>query len=193
MENEIKNRIDRIYEAIGETVEWDVSKFETTVSQDGNMISETLSFKGEVSNAAIGNRAQMAIMNVAHFKDHLAKLLKKLNKNKKEIKSAIEKSFELQVILDLSNLEKHGISEHDKKNYSGKNPKLINLTRALRVGFAYAPEAHVAISADIVDEDGNKIGDLLVFLERALLVWEELLKGCGFDEGFNAVSEEGAS
>ena len=116
----------------------------------------------------------------------------------KKIDQAVQKSFELQVIIDLSNADKHGYPPRDGGR-SGRAPKLSEVNRVLKLSTGTQPHssavltltpkpmvrlvgsgsATVVITGTIVDEAGCHLGDLHEFLTKGTATWECLLDKLG--------------
>ena len=69
--DDLKGRIERIYEAVNAVVETDISKFMPKVIKDGNRIGFYQDWSGGLSSAEIENIAHILIYNVANLKEHL--------------------------------------------------------------------------------------------------------------------------
>ena len=105
-------------------------------------------------------------------------------------------SFELKVIADLSNRNKHGGPPRNG-GPSGLSPDLAHFRRGLTAihqgqtvtatidFFGQAPQvefgdgAGVVTSADVVDTSGKVIGDAMTLLEAGTLQWNQVLAQYG--------------
>jgi hypothetical protein len=130
--------------------------------------------------------------------DHLLKWASRTGRNPDKVKDAVRKSFELRVILDLSNVDKHGYPARDG-GHSGRAPNLTEVNRVMQLStgtqpnssatvlFTPMPEARlvgsgsakVVVTGTIVDRSGAVLGDLRRFLETAVGAWEGLLRELG--------------
>jgi hypothetical protein len=194
MDEELQNRIRRIYAAIGDTVEYDVSKFQPQTGGSGSAVFIVQDFRGGLSGEQISNIAHSAIHNVASLEHHLQRWLGRTGRSLNVVKEAVEKSFELQVVIDLWNVDKHGYPP--RNNRSGRAPKLREVKRVMQmssgpqpnsgasiwlsptpgVQFIGSGSAAVIITGTIVDKKGLVLGSLDKFLGSAVAAWERLLQ-----------------
>lgn len=65
------NRIERLYSAVGASVEVELDKFPPRVINDGKMFMIEQNFSGGLTPAKIENLAYTAIHVIAHLKDPL--------------------------------------------------------------------------------------------------------------------------
>jgi len=197
--DELTLRIQRIYEAVNAVVETDISKFMPKVIKDGNRIGFYQDWSGGLSSAEIENIAHILIYNVANLKEHLREWAKSNGKDKTEVNVAFKGSQELKIIKDLSNNDRHGYDPKRRGN-SGKSPRVEKFERVMcmsaggkgsfisltfngqgvpQVSKSGTGEAKVIITGDILDRDGNKIGDLHETLLKAIKDWEKVLSEFG--------------
>jgi len=113
MDEELQDRILRLYAAIGDTAEIDISKFQPRLGSSGKCVFVCQDFRGGLSDEQISNLAHSAISNLANLRDHLRRWAKLHGHDPDRIDDAVKKSFELQVIIDLSNVDKHGYPPRD--------------------------------------------------------------------------------
>jgi hypothetical protein len=205
MDEELQNRIRRIYAAIGDTVEIDISKFRPQVGSSEECVFVFQDFRGGLSDEQISNIAHSAIHNLANLRDHLRRWATLSGHDPKKIDRAVQKSLELQVIIDLSNADKHGYPPRDGGR-SGRAPKLSEVNRVMKLstgtqphssaGLTLTPEpvarlvgsgsATVVVTGTIVDEAGCHLGDLHAFLAKGTAAWENLLAELGIKTGNSA-------
>jgi len=193
---ELRDRIRRIYAAIGETVERELSRFLPTVSVSDHAVFFFQDFTGGLTEAQIANAAFAAIHALAHFPDHLRRWARSNGRPAEEVEGHVASSPELAIIIDLSNRDKHGPPRDGGR--SGKAPAVRNLRRAFSL--SAGPEvgavaqvvftcsgpvlhgsgsAAVIITGEIVASDGTSLGDLNLLLSEGLGQWEQLLAGWG--------------
>jgi hypothetical protein len=197
MSDELHERIRRIYAALGETIEEDLAKFTPTVieNEHGRVIIQD--FRGGLSPEQISNIAHSSIHNLASLADHLRGWARRNSKDVKLVDAAIDSSFELQVIIDLWNVEKHGPPRDGGR--SGRSPKLAEVNRVMRLTAGPAPQSaarvtfnpgptlhvvgagrgDVVVTGTIVDGAGAVVGDLHGFMEAALAAWIAVLRNFG--------------
>lgn len=196
--DELTLRIKRIYKAVDVVVETDISKFIPKVIKDGNRIGFYQDWSGGPSSVEIENIAYILIYNVANLKEHLRGWAESNGKDKTKVNVAFKGSQELKIIKDLSNNDRHGYDPKRRGN-SGKSPRIDNINTIMRmttkpekgsfIGLTLnrqgVPQiigdgnAKVIITGDILDRDGNKIGDLYETLLKAINDWEKVLSEFG--------------
>ena len=195
MAQEIGARIRRLYAALGELKELDLSVFEPQVQDDGQNLVLRQDFRGGLTQEQIENFAHSAIHNLSNLLDHTRRWARKNGKQLSELDAMVERSFELRVIMDLSNVDKHGGESRDG-GYSKVAPRLVHVDRLLRahtvgIGLEFTPtgpktniqgDGVVVVSGQIVDRNGAFIGRLDQFLEKGAQAWEGLLHDWGISE-----------
>lgn len=194
MDDDILQRISRIYAAIGSIEEDDPHKLKATVIQTEKIKAVCLDFRAGFSDDDLSNQAHSVIHNVANLRDHLRRWASHHNQDKNKVDQAVSDCLELQVIQDLSNNDKHGYPPRDG-GYSGECPQLIEIDRVMRlqtqakkgsmIGMTFGadgvPKFHgdgtamAVITGSVVDNDGNRIGDLYDIANKAVEAWETLL------------------
>ena len=198
MDDAILQRISRIYAAIGSIEEDDPQKLKATVIQTDKIKAVFQDFRGGFSDEDLSNKAHSVIHNIANVRDHLRRWASHHAQDKKKVDQAVDKCPELQIIKDLSNNDKHGYPPRDG-GHSGKCPQLIEINRVMRlqtqakkgsmismtVGAGGVPKftgdgtAKAVVTGDVVDNDGNRIGDLYEIANKAVEGWESLLVDYG--------------
>jgi hypothetical protein len=192
--DELTLRIKRIYGAVDAIVETNISQFMPEVIRDGKRIGFYQDWSGGRTNAEIENIAHILIYNVANLKDHLRKWAESNGKDKTKVNTAFKDSQALKIIKDLSNNDRHGY-DPEKKGNSGKSPRIEKINTIMQMTtkpekgafmcltfnhqgvsqIAGSGNAKVIITGDILDKDGNKIGDLHDTLLKAIKDWENVL------------------
>lgn len=198
----LTQRVRRIYAAVDATVERDMSRLPGRVEKSGKMTSVTQDFSGGLSDETISNLAHSLIHNIANLADHLRGWASKNKEGKALVDKAVKSSFELQVLKDLSNNDKHGYPPRDG-GQSGRMPKLLNPRRILRLTTGAAKgsgvmltlgrdgqpvirgsgSAKAMVTGEVVDSKGEHIGDLYDIAAKALADWEVLLSEYGVTVG----------
>jgi hypothetical protein len=187
----IRERLDRIYAALGETFTQDHSKFGALVTPQPWGVRVT--FDGGLSQAQLVNAAMQAVFHVAHLRDHLKRWACEHGCSPDDLETAMASSLALRVIVDLADRDKHGGSPRNR-GYSGRDPRLTHVARGIRstggtalpiVRFAIGPsdvtapefaaDAAAVISGPVFDFAGERIGDLNDLLTEALRVLEDVL------------------
>jgi hypothetical protein len=194
MDDEILERIGRIYAAIGAIQEHDPSKLKATVIQTEKSVAVCEDFRAGLTDEELSNQAHSVIHNIANLRDHLRRWVKKNSQDKQKVDQAVSKSFQLQLIEDFSNNDKHGYPPRDE-GCSGRCPQLVDINRVMRLqtrakkgsmgGMVLGPRgaprfigdgtAKAVVTGDVVDKDGNCIGDLYDIASKAVEAWERLL------------------
>jgi hypothetical protein len=198
MDDSISERISRIYAAIGAIEEHDPNKLKATVIQTEKIKGVFQDFRGDFSDDDLCNQAHIVIHNIANLRDHLQRWAAHNGRDKTKVDQTISGCFELQILKDLSNNDKHPYPPRDGGR-SGRSPKLTEINRvmllqtqakkgsmiAMTIGAGGVPKfvgdgiAKAVITGDVVDKDNNRIGDLYDIAQKALAAWETLLADFG--------------
>ena len=191
-------RVKRLYAAIKAIEEIDISKFLPKVINDGHRKGFSQDWSGGLSEAEITNIAHSLISNIAHFDTHLKKWADQNSQDKKKVDDEFNSSLALRIIKDLSNYEKHAYPPRGG-GHSGKSPQVNEFRRIMQmttkpekgsfVALTFTPQglpkvlgdgtAKVIVSGDILDKDGNNIGDLHKTALEAIEAWESVLSDYG--------------
>lgn len=194
MVDSILQRISRIYAAVGSIKEDDPQKLKATVIQTEKIKAVFQDFRGGYSDDDLSNQAHSVIHNIANLRDHLRRWASHHDQDKNKVDQTVDNSPELQIIRDLSNNDKHGYPPRDGGR-SGQYPQLTEINRVIRlqtqttkgsmiamtIGAGGVPNfigdgtAKAVVTGDVVDKDGNRIGDLYEIANRAVRAWEQLL------------------
>ena len=192
--DDLISRVQRLYTAIGATEEADISKFIPTVISDAKRVSLYQDWRGGRSDAELANTTHILIYNIANLKDLLKKWAVQNGKAKTKVDDAFRNSPALKIIKDLSNNDRHGY-DPKKRGNSGKSPRIDNINTVMQMTtksekgsftsltldrqgvprIAGSGTAKVIITGDILDKDGNKIGDLHKTALEAVMIWESVL------------------
>lgn len=191
-------RVQRLYASIGATEETEISKFVPKIINDGRRKGFYQDWGGGLSEADLSNVVYSLIHNIANLRDNLKKWAARNGKDKTQVDTAFNNSLALQVIMDLSNNDKHGYPPRNG-GYSGKSPKVDKVKRfmqmttkaekgsSVRLTFTQdrLPKvsgdgtAKVIISGDILDGDSKIIGNLHETTVEAVKTWESVLNNLG--------------
>lgn len=198
MDDAISQRISRIYAAIGAIEEADPQKLKATVIQTEKVYAVFQDFRSGYSDVDLSNQAHTVIHNIANLRDNLRRWAANNGHDKNKVDTAVNNSFELQVIQDLSNNDKHGYPPRDG-GLSKKSPKLIEINRVMRLqtqatkgsmvamtlGRGGIPQFHgdgtakAVVTGDVVDSVNGRVGDLYEITIKAVEAWEGLLADFG--------------
>ena len=177
MDDDLDRRIKRLYAAVGEIERQDLTAFPPQVVKSGSVTAWFQDFTGGLSEPQLENLAILAVQSVAHLRDPLRRWARQNGKNPQDVDAAIKQSDPLRLVLDLAEHAKHGGQRRDG-GYSGKSPHLGPVERSFRlvapprsrVELQFGPQgviptpnakgSRVVLSAPILDQDGQKVGDL---------------------------------
>ncbi len=191
-------RVQRLYASIGATEETEISKFAPKIINNGHRKGFYQDWSGGLSEADLSNVAHSLIHNIANLRDNLRRWAARNGKDKTQVDTTFNNSRALQVIMDLSNNDKHGYPPRNG-GYSGKSPKVGKVERFMQmttraekgssVRLIFTSDglpkvsgdgtAKVIISGDILDRDDNKISDLHEITLEAIKTWESVLSDFG--------------
>jgi hypothetical protein len=198
MDDIILQRISRIYSAIGAIEESDPKKLKATVIQNDKFNAVIQDFRGGFSDDELSNQAHSVIHNIANLRDNLRRWAAKNGHDKNKIDRTVNSSFELQVIQDLSDNDKHGYPPRNGGD-SKRSPELTGINRVMRletqgkkgsmiamtIGADGVPRfrgdgtAKAVVTGDVVDNTNGRIGDLYEIATKAVEAWERLLVDLG--------------
>lgn len=187
-------RVKRLYGAIKASEEIEMSKFLPKVINDGRRKGFFQDWSGGLTEAEVTNIAQSLIYSIAHFDAPLKKWADQNGKDKTKVDHMFNSSLALQIIKDLSNYDKHPYPPRNG-GHSGKSPRIDKFRRVMQmttkparnsfVALTFTAQgvpkvsgdgtAKVVVSGDILDKDGNKIGNLHETALEAVKAWEDIL------------------
>ena len=191
-------RVKRLYAAIKASEETEISKFLPKVINDGRRKGFFQDWSGGLTDAEVTNIAQSLIYIIAHFNAPLKKWADQNGKDKTKVDHMANSSLALQIIKDLSNYDKHAYPPRNG-GHSGKSPRTDEFRRVMQmttkpvknsfVALTFTAQgvpkvsgdgtAKVVVSGDILDKDGNNIGDLHETALEAVKAWESVLSDFG--------------
>jgi len=185
--NNLTLRLERIYTAIGDTTDAEIQKYiKVTIVGDANSPNPTIkiTFNNNQSESKTTNIVLVIIEHLAKLKDHLKN---KMGNQKQLVEKKVNESLELQLIMDLSNAEKHGYPV--KTERSKKSPRIQNITTSLvippqekiginpRTGEIVEPgSCFIRVEAEIVDKSGTLICRWPQMINKALGEWENFIQ-----------------
>jgi len=193
--DELKEKIQRMYSSVEEARELDLSKFRPKYVPHGHWVRVHHDFQGDWTPTRIKRVAFGVIRDIADLKDYLASAARVRGQGTTVVDETIRQNFELQLIIDLANYDKH--SAHNRKTWSGKAPRLRNVKRvfelkgtmepsrrlALRLGRkgieSTGGEAAVVISGDIVGKGGEHLSTLSFCGQKSIEAWQSLIRRFG--------------
>lgn len=187
--NNVETRLKKIYASVGEQFTYGHAALDMTYTEEkteGKERSVSISFFNPDDEPKILNQINSVISNLANLKDCLKKKIEESGNDPKVIEDEINNSPHLQVILDLSNQEKHGYPL-TKTRRSEKDPLITNVGRLLSSSNKPDNIRHegsdgssmmnmmVMITADITDSHGDKLYRLDYLVETTLSAWEQII------------------
>ncbi len=139
------------------------------------------------------------LYSIYAMKDNLKRLYAALGMNPSLVEASVDESSDLAICIDLHNAFKHG--GLDRGSRSGKYPKMKGLSHTfslkspargsspIQINFQKLPSGRyrpfsadsddpdsVEKNCDVVDVDGQSLGDLFDIAAMAISVWEKLIK-----------------
>jgi hypothetical protein len=142
---DIFRRLNRIYAAVDQAIEADLTKFPPTVIDSEGFFSVSQEFSGGLDSGQLENLAHSLIHNIANFRDHVRHYAKLQSADLAAITAILDDSHSFQLIKDLSNNDKHGYPPSNG-GFSGRSPQLLNVERVLRLTTGAAKGARVAMT-----------------------------------------------
>jgi hypothetical protein len=198
MSDHLQERLGRMYAAIGAGEEQDLAKLRARVVKSGGFVGVYQDFSGGLKDEQFDNLAYSLIHNIANVPDHARRWARRNGRAPASVDRAVDASFEIRVMIDLSNNDKHGCPPRDGGR-SGRSPRLVNARRVLRmttgkergssVAMTLAPDgtpqvsgsgsAKAILTGEIIDDQDVQIGDLYDMASRAVEDWERILRDLG--------------
>lgn len=184
--NDLALRLERVYAAIGNKADGEIQKYiKLSIVGDVDDPNHTVvvSFDNGQSESETTNIVFVIIEHLAKLKDHLKT---KLGSRRKLVEDKINESFELQLIMDLSNAEKHGYPLDTERSH--RSPRLQNIRTALtippqeeiginlRTGEVIEPgNCRIEVQAEVVDRGGKFICRWPQLVDKATKEWEHFI------------------
>jgi hypothetical protein len=198
MSHDLQQRLGRIYAAVQAGEEQDMSKLKARVGESDRFFGVFQDFSGGLTVEEMENLAYSLVHNIANVTDHARRWAKRNGKSADSVDSCVQGSFEIRVMIDLSNNDKHGYPPRGV-GYSGRSPKLVDVRRVLRLttgsqrgsGVAMtlnrdgtprisgSGSAKAVLTGEVLDGGGTRIGDLDDLASRAVEDWERILRQLG--------------
>lgn len=199
---ELLAKVQRIYASASAVQEFDMTKLPAVIKQEGGLISVHQDFTGGLSKAEIDNVAASLIYNIAHLDHHLRRWARSNGKNPNKIDDELKASNPFNIVKDLSNNDKHGYPPRGG-GHSRVAPKVLGFSRVMRlstggkvgsvVSMRFGPggiprivssgsgSAYAVITGEVIDKDGNKLGDLYEIELEAVAALEKLMNELGIE------------
>lgn len=189
-------RIRRLHAALGRVLERDLSKFPARICASGGARVMVQDFSGGATEVQLSDALQGVIHNVASFHDHLQEWGRHHRVSTESIHNYMKNSREFCIIRDLWNNEKHGGYPPRRDGWSKMAPRVqaarrvmrlttgpkCNSTVGLTIGNNGQPiawgdgRAEVVVTAEVVDRQGNGLGEAHELIEKSVRVCEAALR-----------------
>ena len=186
--NDLAVRLERLYTAIGHKADGEIQKyFKISIIGDLNDPTHKLviSFTRDQNKSETTNIAFVIIEHLAKLKDHLKN---EMGDRKQLVEDHINQSLELQLIMDLSNAEKHGYPL-SRPERSQRSPRLQDIGADLTIppqgellidiGTEIVVEpgnCQIRVQADVLDKSGALICQWSAMIDKALAEWEAFIR-----------------
>jgi hypothetical protein len=191
---DIDKRLRLLYAAVGQTIDTNLSNYPAQVARTPNSVMVYQDFRRGRSDEELELVVRTLIDNVASLFGHLRHWARHGAKGVGHIDEAFNRSLDLRIIADLWNAHKH--PGESRGGYSKKRPELVEITSSahitakpgadatvfLPLGNKGAPscnmpdEARIRVSAKVIDDKGNYLGDINDIASRAIKIWEEVIR-----------------
>jgi hypothetical protein len=196
--DELQGRLKRIFAALGDTLVVDFADYKPELADAEKFVFLLHEIRTRPSKEDVHNATFSAIANVGSLKDNLKKWATRNGRDAARVEEFVRNTFDLQVVLDLWNGDKHGYPL--RFSHSGREPKLTDLRTVLSLSTRTTPHSSAglvfgpaglqveltrsggggfAITGSVVDNGGLHIGDVEDFLRRAVDAWLTLLADFG--------------
>jgi hypothetical protein len=196
MPDPLSERLERVYAAIGQTIDADLSRLilSTRVTDRGLWMELAVR---DATAADLDLAVWTLIHTIATLSDKARIVCGREGIDPKEVE-AISADRAVAILRDLDNADKHGEPRPGQKTHSGLHPRLGPITPGIRsrapgsgkeLVISFGPEgttvsgpgrAEMVLRARVFDETGQRIGDLQDLVVQAVTAWEEGLERLGF-------------
>jgi hypothetical protein len=185
----LNERLDRIYAALKVARTRDLSTVTPRVAERSGVREISVVFGAGRTQAELSNILNGLIATIASMKDHARGVFKARGIDPAKAEAIAEQSANT-IIRDLFDLDKHGPRRPGEKGHSGLNPRLGEAQAFLRLDGAGVKigsrvekvgpgSAELVVDADVLAEDGSRIGGLLDICDDAIRAWENGLASFG--------------
>ncbi len=201
MDDQLIQRIRRMYAAIGETVETEMSQLPAFVISTDKINAVFQDFRGNKTPEQLENALHSLIAIIASLEYHLRRWAHNNGHEPDKVTVTFRDSQPLQIIHDLWNNEKHGYPLPNGRDRSGVAPRLRDVRRVMRLttqpckgsvvgmtmGRGGVPVIHgdgnaaAVITGEVVDAEENMIGNADVLLSQAVDECESLMQQFDID------------
>lgn len=196
-DDEMLARMRRTYAALEAVIDEDPDSVSRSIDQAVSKVGMEFDASQGWDQAKLENHTFTLIQNIAHLIDHARRWIKDRGGDMKLVDDLVQSTKSIQILLDLSNADKHGGSKPLSQLYSGMRPTIKGLMRTLVLKSEPGPNqsAGVWFDADgkmhcmgtpsfhiwavVMDEHNQVVGNLNMIMEDAIKSWEGLLRGVG--------------
>ena len=198
MDDDLLARIRRLYASIESLEESNLDRLPATRIQTEATIGFLQDFRGGMTDEELSNLIHSVVYNVANLRNHVKAWAKRTRGDASRVDELFSSSSSIRILADLANNDRHPYPPRGG-GHSGKAPRVSNLNRVLRlstrpavgsrVGITLGPDgsprivgdgtAQAVITADVVDRDGVRLGELSQFVAEAIEGWEQLFRAFG--------------
>ena len=192
-------KIRQMHAALEGMASDDLSSVTPQVGMENGFHYVKMDFNQNADEAALANSATLLIANIATMKDHLKVWCKR-----KCVDfygdTLINSNREVALIHDLWNIDKH--AELSSRSRSGFKPQLQNLRKCLQIQAGNDPNSgsfwqmdtltgqvttgttgsgsiQISITAQVVDDNGNVLGNFTEICTKAVDEWTNVLLAAG--------------
>ena len=190
----IEQKIEQMYKALEVMQITEKMSSVPAIKRTAGSLSVSFNFNKVADTPTAANKASQLMASIACLKDHLKVWCAKHNKPFAG-DALIDSNSEVAIVHDLWNLDKHGKLNRSRsglyprlespphsamvlKAEAGK-PQPVSFTPVAGGGMIISKGASIRIVANVVDKDGNLLGDLEDICEKAVAAWEAELKKVG--------------
>jgi hypothetical protein len=175
MDNEVNERIRRIYAALGQVIGPAVREVPVSSGRVGDLRFVSVDFREGLTDEELSNRVHLVIHNIANLEGHLIRWARARGLEAGTVQDAVAQSDDLRIVIDLANNDKHGYPPRDG-GQSRKSPRLIDIDRWLSM--TTLPEAGSSVGFTIgPDGRGRIVGDG----SATVVITGSVVDGCGFE------------
>jgi len=188
-----------MYRSLNKTAPQPIDRFRARVRRSNLGVAIHQDFRGGMSDDDIRQHLDDVISQVAHLKDHLKNWLKDRQRDRQLVERFIGRTHSLQIVVDLANVRKHGLLERYRSKHQ---PRLGRVSRVLelrtgavagsRAGFTVDPRTgwgrvlgtdggggQVVFTGEVLDKNGDKVGEIMDILQSAAQAWRRFFSDQG--------------
>ena len=203
--DQLQQRLARLYRLVGTATETDLGKFPPKIFVSDKWFGIEQDFRGGMNDEQIGDAIYLMLDAIVHLKDHIKNRLAGNSDDAKATKAAVEsavkKSEDLRICRILVNQAKHGIpsgckpsdalaltgfSRVCRMSAGGEQSQSSVMRQVIRdavpkMEVTGGGRAEVILSAEVVDGNGESLGDIHRIALRAVDYWYSLLGDFGLE------------